>query len=67
VTAVARSAGIPVLAVAGGLGEGHETLVLDGVASANEGVTLAQAMSDPQPLIERAAERLVRARARATH
>ena len=67
VTAVARSAGIPVLAVAGGLGEGHETLVLDGIASANEGVTLAQAMSDPLPLIERAAERLVRARARATH
>src|SRR5947208_332438 len=67
VTAVARSAGIPVLAVAGGLGEGHETLVLDGIASASEGVTLAQAMSDPLPLIERAAERLVRARARATH
>src|SRR5881409_4306474 len=67
VTAVARSAGIPVLAVAGSLGEGHETLVLDGIASASEGVTLAQAMSDPLPLIERAAERLVRARARATH
>jgi len=67
VTAVARSAGIPVLAVAGGLGEGHETLVLDGVASANEGVTLAQAMSDPLPLIERAAERLIRARPGATH
>src|SRR5207247_759313 len=66
VTAVARSAGIPVLAVAGSLGEGHETLVLDGIASASEGVTLAQAMSDPLPLIERAAERLVRGGARAT-
>src|SRR5207253_3480884 len=67
VTAVARSAGIPVLAVAGGLGEGHDTLALDGVASASEGVMLAQAMSDPLPLIERAAERLIRARAGATH
>src|SRR5213594_1606129 len=67
VTAAARHAGVPVIAVTGGLGEGHETLALDGVASASEGVTLAQAMSDPLPLIERAAERAVRARAGATH
>jgi glycerate kinase len=67
VTAAARRASIPILAVAGGLGEGHETLALDGIASASEGVTLAQAMSDPLPLIERAAERVVRARAGATH
>ncbi|TMC76521.1 MAG: glycerate kinase [Chloroflexi bacterium] len=67
VTTAARRAGIPVLAVAGGLGEGHDTLALDGVASASEGVMLAQAMSDPLPLIERAAERLIRARAGATH
>jgi len=67
VTMAARRAGIPVLAVAGGLGEGHDTLALDGVASASEGVMLAQAMSDPLPLIERAAERLIRARAGATH
>ena len=67
VTTAARRAGIPVLAVAGGLGEGHDTLALDGIASASEGVMLAQAMSDPLPLIERAAERLIRARAGATH
>jgi glycerate kinase len=67
VTAAARRANIPVLAVSGGLGEGHETLALDGIASASEGVTLAQAMSDPLPLIERAAERVVRAREGATH
>jgi len=67
VTTAARRAGIPVLAVAGGLGEGHDTLALDGVASASEGVMLPQAMSDPLPLIERAAERLIRARAGATH
>ena len=66
VTAAARSARVPVLAVVGGVGEGHETLALDGIASASEGVTLAQAMSDPLPLIERAAERVVRARAGAT-
>jgi glycerate kinase len=67
VTAAARRAGIPVLAVAGGLGEGHETLALDGIVAASDGVPLAQAMSDPLPLIERAAERVVRARVGATH
>src|SRR3989442_3635366 len=67
VTAAARRAGVPVLAVAGGLGEGHETLALDGIVAASDGVPPAQAMSDPLPLIERAAERLVRAQASATH
>src|SRR5881396_1699965 len=67
VTAAARRAGVPVLAVAGGLGEGHETLALDGIVAASDGVPLAQAMSDPLPLIERAAERVVRARVSATH
>ena len=67
VTAAARRAGIPVIAVAGGLGTGHETLGLDAIAVASEGVPIAQAMREPLPLIERAAERLVRARARVTH
>jgi len=66
VTAAARRAGVPVVAVAGGLGEGHETLGLDAIAVASEGVALAQAMRDPLPLIERAAERVVRARPAAT-
>jgi glycerate kinase len=66
VTAAARRAGVPVVAVAGGLGEGHETLGLDAIAVASEGVALVQAMRDPLPLIERAAERVVRARAAAT-
>jgi len=67
VTAAARRAGVPVLAVAGGLGAGHETLALDAIAVASEGVPIAQAMREPLPLIERAAERLVRARPPATH
>jgi glycerate kinase len=66
VTAAARRAGVPVVAVAGGLGEGHETLGLDAIAVASEGVALVQAMRDPLPLIERAAERVVRARPAAT-
>ena len=67
VTAAARRAGVPVIAVAGGLGEGHETLGLDAIAAASDGVPIAQAMREPLPLIERAAERLVRARPPATH
>ena len=67
VTAAARRAGVPVLAVAGGLGAGHETLALDAIAVASEDVPIAQAMREPLPLIERAAERLVRARPPATH
>src|SRR5437899_3734634 len=67
VTSDTRHAGGPVLAVAGGLGAGHETLALDAIAVASEGVPIAQAMREPLPLIERAAERLLRARAAVTH
>jgi glycerate 2-kinase len=67
VTAAARRAGVPVIAVAGGLGEGHETLGLDAIAVASEGVPIAQAMREPLPLIEHAAERLLRARPLVTH
>jgi len=67
VIAAARRAGVPVVAVAGGLGAGHETLGLDAIAIASEGVPITQAMREPLPLIERAAERLVRARPPVTH
>jgi glycerate kinase len=67
VTAAARRAGVPVIAVAGGLGAGHETLGLDAIAVASEGVPIAQAMREPLPFIEHAAESLVRARPRITH
>ena len=67
VTAAARRAGVPVMAVAGGLGEGHETLGLDAIAIASDGVPMAQAMREPLPLIEHAAERMVRARPPLTH
>jgi glycerate kinase len=67
VTAAARRAGVPVVAVAGGVGEGHETVGLDAIAIAGEGVPIAQAMREPLPLIEKAAERVVRARPPATH
>ncbi len=67
VTAAARRAGVPVVAVAGGLGEGHETIGLDAIAVASEGVPIAQAMREPLPLIEHAAERLIRARPVVTH
>jgi glycerate kinase len=67
VTAAARRAGVPVAAVAGGLGPGHEALALDGIAVASDGVPVAEAMRAPLPLIERAAERVVRAREAPTH
>jgi len=66
VTAAARRAGVPVVAVAGSLGTGHETLGLDAIAIASEGVAIAESMRAPLPLIERAAERVVRARAPVT-
>src|SRR3989442_7607947 len=66
VTAAARRAGVPVVAVAGSLGTGHETLGLDAIAIASEGVAIADSMRQPLPLIERAAERIVRARAPVT-
>jgi glycerate kinase len=67
VTAAARAAGVPVVAVAGSIGPGHETLALDGLVAASDGVPVAQAMRDPLPLIERSAEGLLRARSAATH
>jgi glycerate kinase len=66
VTAAARRARVPVVAVAGSLGAGHETIELDAIAVASEGVPIAQAMREPLPLIENAAERLARARPLAT-
>jgi len=62
VAAAARRARVPVVAVAGGLGLGHESAGLERIAVASEGVSLGEAMSRPLPHIERAAERLVRAR-----
>ena len=65
VTAAARAAGVPVVAVVGGVGAGHESAGLGDIAVASEGVSLEEAMLRPLPLIERAAERLVRAHATA--
>src|SRR5207245_9727178 len=65
VTAAARAAGVPVVAVVGGVGAGHESAGLGDIAVASEGVSLEEAMLRPLPLIERAAERLVRAHASA--
>lgn len=66
VTAAARRRGVPVVAVAGTLGKGHEAMRDAGIAAIE---TLAStsaerdiAMRDPLPLIERAAARLVQAR-----
>jgi glycerate 2-kinase len=67
VAAAARRAGVPVTAVAGSLGEGHERLGLEAIAVASDGVPIAQAMREPLPLIEVAAERLLRARPAVTH
>jgi hypothetical protein len=50
------------MAVAGGIGEGHDVLGLDAIAVASEGVPIAQAMRDPLPLIEHATARALRAR-----
>ena len=66
VATAARRVGVPVVAIAGSLGAGHEALDLEAIAVASEGVPLAEAMREPLPLIERAAERLVRARAPVT-
>src|SRR5437773_1466355 len=67
VTAAARRAGVPVVAIAGSLGAGHETLGLDAIGIASEDVPMTQAMREPLPLIERAAEKLLRARPAITH
>src|SRR2546425_9006380 len=59
VTAAARAAGVPVVAVVGGVGAGHESAGLGDIAVASEGVSLEQAMLRPLPLIERSEERRV--------
>src|SRR5213594_188713 len=69
VTLAARARGVPVVAVAGGLGEGHEAMRDIGVERIEMLVTSPAereaAMRDPLPRIEAAAERAVRARAKA--
>ncbi len=67
VAAAARRANVPVVAIAGGVGTGHETLALDSLVVASEGVPHEQAMAQPLPLIERAAERAIRAWPATTH
>ena len=69
VTLAARARGVPVVAVAGGLGEGHEAMRNIGVERI-ETLTASPAerdaaMRDPLPRIESAAERAVRAHAKA--
>jgi glycerate kinase len=66
VTAAARKRGVPVVAIAGMLGPGHEAMRKEGIEQIE---TLAdeasrdEAMRDPLPRVEAAAARLVRARA----
>ena len=66
VTAAARRHGVPVVAVAGTLGEGHEAMRDAGIAAieilASTPAERVAAMRDPLPRIERAAARLVQAR-----
>src|SRR5437773_12383865 len=63
----AHRANVPVAAVAGSLGRGHEVLTLERIEVASDGVPAARAMADPLPLIEAAAERLAKARGVRTH
>lgn len=67
VTVAATRRGIPVVAVAGIIGPGHEAMREAGIASieslAASDADREAAMRDPLPRIEDAAERLVRARA----
>ena len=64
VTSAARAKGVPVLAVAGMLGAGHEAMRDAGLASvetlAKDEAERAAAMRDPLPRIEAAAARLLR-------
>jgi len=64
VTAAARRAGRPVVAIAGGVGPGHEALYESGLGAleliADGPMTLADAMANAEALIEGAAERLAR-------
>jgi glycerate kinase len=70
VTLAARARGVPVVAVAGSVGEGHEALRDIGVERIETLATTPaerdEAMREPLPRIEAAAERVVRARANAT-
>ncbi len=63
VTLVARAAGVPVVAVAGSLGEGYETMRDAGVTAfqplAATDAEREAAMRDPLPLVEAAAARAV--------
>src|SRR5437588_6035028 len=63
----AHRANVPVAAVAGSLGRGHEVLTLERIEVASDGVPAARAMADPLPLIEAAADRLAKARGLRTH
>ena len=68
VTIAAKRRGVPVVAVAGMLGQGHETMREAGIEAietlaGNSDADRDNAMRDPLPRIEDAAERLVRARA----
>lgn len=67
VAVAARREGVPAVAVAGTTLPGHETLLVSGLEEIESivggEVTLERAMREPQALIERAAERLVRRRA----
>ena len=69
VTLAARARGVPVVAVAGSLGEGHEAMRDIGVEHiemlAASPAEREAAIRDPLPRIEAAAERAVRARAKA--
>jgi glycerate kinase len=68
VTVAARRRGVPVVAVAGELGDGHETMRDAGIERIETLAATAEdrdaAMRDPLPRIEAAAARLVMARAR---
>jgi glycerate kinase len=67
VTVAARARGIPVVAVAGLLGDGHQAMRDAGIERietlASSAADRAKAMRDPLPLIEAAAARAVTARA----
>jgi glycerate kinase len=68
VTVAAKRRGVPVVAVAGLVGPGHEAMRAAGVdaietLAGGSDADRAAAMSDPLPRIEDAAERLARARA----
>jgi len=70
VTVAAKRRGVPVVAVAGMIGEGHEAMRDAGIEAIETLVGPSEAerdaaMRDPLPLIEDAAERLTRARAAA--